>query len=405
MNRKKSSQSKTKGSAMALILIALVVILIMGIGTLELGLRSRLFAIRTASEIAARCAADAGLTKCLYEMNQKLKVKPWNGGSMPVALHEQLANSDATFSYTVTPDANNRYIVNSFGQSGPVRRKVTSTFKLEGLFEYAIFTQGIMTLRNGTTISAYNLDAGDPPLQIGTNSTQVGAITSKLGVTIDGDVIVGVGGNPNTVINSCLEGVITGNTYSLPETHKTPPITVPEYLLNMPSSGTITTSTTITNSAKYDAISLTGTSNAITINGAVELYVIGSIRLGNTCQIKIVDATTNPNASLTLYVGGNILFDNGSAINNLSMDAHKLKIYGLDTCTKIDLKNSGTFYGAIYAPNADIHLYNNSEIYGSIVGKTFVQDVGANVHYDASLRNASVNDIGVKFVVRNWHEE
>ena len=76
MNRKKSSQSKLKGSALGLILIALVVILIMGMGTLELGLHSRLFAIRTASEIAARCASDAGLTKCLYEMNQKLKVKP-----------------------------------------------------------------------------------------------------------------------------------------------------------------------------------------------------------------------------------------------------------------------------------------------------------------------------------------
>jgi hypothetical protein len=405
MNRAKNSQSKTNGSALGLILIAIVVILIMGIGTLELGLRSRLFAIRTASEIAARCAADAGLTKCLYEMNQKLKVKPWNGGSLPIAVHEQLANSDTTFSYSVTPDANNRYTINSFGQSGPVRRKVTSTFKLEGLFEYAIFTQGSMLLRNGTTVSAYNLNAGDPPLQIGTNSTQAAAITTKLGVTIKGDVLVGVGGNPSAVINSKLEAAITGDTYPLFETHKTPQITVPQYLLNMPSSGTITTSTTITNSAKYDAISLTGVSNVITINGPVELYVIGSIRLGNTCQLKIVSAATNPNASLTLYVGGNILLDNGSAINNLTMDTHKLQIYGLDTCTTIDLKNSGTFYGAIYAPNANIHLFNNTELFGSVVGKSFIQDVGANVHYDASLRQVSVNDIGVRFVVKNWHEE
>jgi choice-of-anchor A domain-containing protein len=104
-------------------------------------------------------------------------------------------------------------------------------------------------------------------------------------------------------------------------------------------------------------------------------------------------------------VGGNILLDNGSAINNLTMDTHKLKIYGLDTCTKIDIKNSGTLYGAIYAPNADIHLYNSVEVYGSVVGKSFTQDVSANVHYDASLRKASINDVGVRFVVKNWHEE
>ncbi len=74
MNRGKLLQSKTKGSVMALVLIAIVILLVTGAGLLSLGLHSQILALRTASDIAARCAADAGLTKALYQMNQKFPI-------------------------------------------------------------------------------------------------------------------------------------------------------------------------------------------------------------------------------------------------------------------------------------------------------------------------------------------
>ena len=171
----------------------------------------------------------------------------------------------------------------------------------------------------------------------------------------------------------------------------------------MPSSGTITESTTISSSAKYDGINLLGSdpngSSIITIDGKVEIYVTGDIILGNNDEIRIL-----PGSSLTIYLGGNLTIDNGGAINNETKDAKALKIYGLDTCTSIDFKNSADFYGAIYAPNADILLRNGAQVYGAMVGKSFTQDVSGNFHYDMSLREVDPSEIGVHMVIKRWSE-
>lgn len=390
---------------MALVLLVVVILFSTGIGLLNLGSQSRMMTARTSSEIAARCAADAGLTKAVFEMNEQLRVKPWNDSTLlqETCVYTNLSNSTPTYySFTVSGDFSSGYTAESIGTSGRAVRKVTCSLPLEGLFEYAIFTQGDLTLKNGTTINWYNFNADDPPLQIGTNSINAGAISAKTGVTINGDVIVGVGGDPDVVIDSGAEAAIAGCVYSQIEESETPSITVPEYLQALPSSGSITSSTTITNSAKYDSINLVGngTSDIVIIDGAVELYVIGDIRLGQGDELRI-----NPDASLTIYLGGNLLVDNGSIINNLTMDASKLKIYGLDTCYRIDFKASGTFYGAIYTPNADVRLHNSVEVFGAIVSNSFIQDVNANFYYDASLRKVSADEIGVHFVVNQWCEE
>lgn len=404
MNTFKLLQSKRKGSTIALVMIVLVVLLLAGAGLLNLGLQSRMAAIRDATEISARCAADAGLAKALYEMNQLLDAGKWSDSNLPYAMYEPLPGTDATFSYTVTPDANYHYNLQAMGNAGRTQKAVSASLGIKGLFEYALFANTI-SLKSGTTVSAYNLAPGDNPLKIGTNSTVDKSITAKTGVTIDGNVLVGPGGNVDTVIDNRLESTITGTASSLMEPHDLPSISVPDWLLALPSQGAITGNTTINSSAKYDSISLLGTGSLITIDGDVTLYVVGDLRLGNSDQMLIVDESTNPNASLTLYIGGNILADNGSTFNNLTTDTHKLKIYALDTCTSIQFKNGGNLYGAIYAPTANIQLYNGVQVYGSIVGKSFYQDVNANFHYDASLRMVSAEEEGVRFVVERWSEQ
>ena len=57
----KMLQSKKRGSAIPLAVVAVVILLAMGTGLLSLGLNIRIFSIRTASDITARSAADAGL--------------------------------------------------------------------------------------------------------------------------------------------------------------------------------------------------------------------------------------------------------------------------------------------------------------------------------------------------------
>ncbi|MHC4395174.1 MAG: DUF7305 domain-containing protein [Planctomycetota bacterium] len=403
MSIKRLLQSRKRGSVIALVLVAIVLLLVMGVGLLSLGQHSRIFAVQTTSGIAARCAADAGLTKAVFEMNRQLQTGPWDDNTLLNATGQSLPNFRGAFSYEITGDRNSGYSIQSTGNSGSAYKTVSSELELKGLFEFAIFTRGAMVLKNGTTVSGFNFDADDDVLKVGTNSTAAVSVEMKSGVTIDGDVAVGVGGDPGVVINSMTEAMITGTAYALKEEPELPVITVPNSLLLLPSQGTITTSTTITTSAKYDGISLSS-GNIITIDGPVSLYVIGNIILDNSAEVRIVDPNTNPNASLTLYVGGNIEMKNGGTINNLAKDPTRLKIYALDSSRNIDFKNSSDFYGAIYAPTADIHVYNSVQLFGALVGNTFNQDVNADFNYDAALRDVTVDDEGVLFIIKKWSE-
>ncbi|MHC4286622.1 MAG: DUF7305 domain-containing protein, partial [Planctomycetota bacterium] len=357
--------------------------------------------VRSSSHIAARSAADAGLTKALFTINRQMDNKTFNDNSLPHVTNERIPNTNSSFSYNVsktkTADGNDLYKLSCAGNSGRFHKKVNCTLEMKGIFEYAIWVAGSLDLKSGTTISAYNQGADDPPLQIGTNSTDSGAITAKTGVTIDGDIVVGPGGDPDVVINNTTEAAITGETYPSLTTHKTPTTIVPQYLADMVSSGSIDTSAAISSAAKYDTINLGGATgydpnkvDKVSVDSNVEIYVMGDLKLGNGDEVII-----QPDASLTIFLGGNLYVDNSGGINNLTKDPTKLQIFGLDTCKNMDFKNSGTFYGAIYAPDADIHLFNSFNLYGAVVGKSFSQDMNANFYYDMNLREVDPTMIGV----------
>ena len=136
-----------------------------------------------------------------------------------------------------------------------------------------------------------------------------------------------------------------------------------------------------------------------------KLFIEEGIELDKGGQIQVVPDTINPDASLTIYVGGNIGIKGDAQFNNLKKDAHALTIYGLDTCQAIEFFTECTFYGAIYAPEADLKAYVAVEIFGAVVVESFIQSVDANFHYDATLRDVDINDVGVSFEISRWYEQ
>lgn len=395
---KKLLKSKRRGFAIPLAVVTIMILLAMGVGLLSLGASSRIYSIRSASDIAARCAADSGLTMALFQMNEKLKVKPWNDSSLPEATNESLPNCDAVFSYTVTGNPGTGYTVESVGTSGNAERKVSCILKPEGPFEFAVFGEEGAELKNSAVVDWYNYGTDDEILKIGTNSIASGAFTFKNSAIVNGDVVVGIGGNPAVVISD-FGATITGDTRVMTEKNTLPPISVPQWLESLPSSGTITNDATVTNSAQYSSINLKN-NQTLLIDGDVTLYVTGEIILGNSAEVRIEN-----DASLILYLGGDFEGRNSSTINNLTQNAKKLQIYCLDSCENMVFKNSSDFYGAIYAPNAEVIMNNSANLYGAVVAKDFELMNSGTFNYDASLRDASVNDEAVRFVVTNWHEQ
>ncbi len=403
MNKKKLTKLKRKGFT-ALVMLIIAVLLITGIGLLGLGLDSRILAIRDTSGVAARCAADSGLTKAIYEMNEKLKVKPWDDSTLPQVTNESLPSCNATYSYTVTGDSINGYTVESTGKSLEAEKTVRCVLGLISPFDSALFVQETLILKPGTQVLGYNSEDPedtDVDVKIGTNATADGSITLGSGVNVDGDVVVGPGGDVNSVIDD--QGATTGDRYAITTETEFPEVTAPT-LFDM--GGVISAHGTIikrypADSGEYDGIELKNAANPgiLEIDGGdVVLYITGDISLGQDCEIVIKEG-----ASLVLYLDGDLSTDNDSGINNLN-DPENFKLYGTGEEQTIDLKAKGDFHGAVYAPNADVTIYSGGDIYGSFVTSSFEMKSNSNFYYDEALLDAGLDDEAARFVVTHWSE-
>jgi hypothetical protein len=392
-----------KGSVITLVLLTAVILLVLGMGLLSLGLRSRFFAVKRSSKIAARCAADAGLAQAIYEMNQKFETKPWDDSTLPSAANAVLPNCDATYSYEIVKNPQGNYAVISVGKMGQEISTITCVLKIQSPFDYAMFGSRYLWLKAGTTIDGYNYDSPNELLKVGVNSTEAGAIFARMGVLIDGDVFVGPGGDPSIVIDAQNEVVITGEFFTLNEVHPMDPVPFPSHLAALPSLGIIDGSMTLTGNTRCEEIDLTGGA-VLTIDGPVSLYVVGETWLDNGAQIKIVDANTNPDAYLNLYLGNKFTVQNGGFLNNFTKDTSKLTIYGLTDCINFSFLTDSVLYGAVYAPYANFNIFNKVEIFGSVIVERLAQQVDSDFHYDASLKAGRVTDELVTFTVGRWSE-
>ena len=417
---KRLLQSKRCGSAMPLVVVAIIVLLAMGVGLLSLGFNGRIYSLRTASDIMARCAADAGLTMALFEMNEKLKVKPWNEGNLPEAINVKLPYYDATCSYRVIGNLAGGYILQSFGKSGNAKRAVSATIKLQSGFNHAILTKKQLILKSNTIVDGYNsLDPTDAEfvVDIGSQSNANDSVVLNMGSVVNGDVFVATGANLDDAIKGA--GTVKGDKYtSAPE--PLPSVTAPVLPAKPAIDATGQTLTlTPADSGSYPEIYLkqlvvtegkgpkavtTTTPSVLEVSGGdIVLHLTGDIQLENSCEIVVKEDST-----LTIYTDGNIHCRNGSGINteNPPEEADTLQIYATGEGKQfIDVKAKSEFTGAIYAPDDDVVLYAKGDAYGSIVANSFNYMAGGNFYFDEALRdNVSIDDEAVVFVVNRWHE-
>jgi len=412
---KKLLKTKRRGSAIPLAVVAMMILLAMGVGLLTLGFNGRIYSIRTASDIKARCAADAGLEMALFEMNEKLKVKPWNDSTLPEAINVKLPYSDEVCSYKVIGNLAGGYTLQSLGQSGNANRGVSATIRLKSAFDSAILTKNQLVLKSNTKVDGYNSALADPfsddiKVDIGSQSNANDSIILNTGVIVDGDVSVATGADLDDAIKDM--GTVTGNKYtSAPE--PLPPVSAP-VLDPKPAIDAAGQTITLTpaDSGSYPEIYLRQlvdkktkiiTPSILEVSGGdVELHLTGDIQLENSCEIIVKDGST-----LTIYTDGNIHSRNGSSISteNPPEAAKTIQIYTTGEDKQfIDIKAKAEFTGVIYAPDDDVVLYAKGNVYGSIVADSFDYMAGGNFYFDEALRKATVDDEAVVFVVNRWYE-
>jgi len=380
MTRQISPKSMRKAYSLVLVLLVVVVLLMMGTGLLSLGMQGQFTAIRAGTELKAMTAADAGLTQALFMMNQLIKDRTWNDFHLISVQERELPNADAAFSYEIGPESTgvlkSQHFITSMGTSGHSRKTVQANIGLKWLFESAILVKDRMSLMPNSIVTGYNsadLTDTDFSVKIGTTSIEADRIPIGPGTVIDADVFVGTGGDPATVIGA--GGTITGRTYSLIQEVDFPVITAPA----LPVTGTALNATgaTITlspaDSGQYTSINLAkGTDPGILeiAGGKVLLHITNNMDVGQGCELIV-----RPGSSLILYIDGNITADNSSGFNNEAGNVRDFQVYATGENQVFDFKaKSDTFKS------------------------------GCTFYYDEALRDATLDDEGVRFVVKRWKE-
>lgn len=157
-------------------------------------------------------------------------------------------------------------------------------------------------------------------------------------------------------------------------------------------------------------------------DGEVVIYVEGDIIIAAGAELIIGDDT-----NVKLYFGGDLEAKKGSMITNenapdtvsdplttaeqdaIEEAALSFELIGTpssDTDRTLILKNSGDFYGAIYAPDHDIILHNGGNIYGGFIGNSLDMKNTGNFYYVAALYD--FNDIEETYLdlqKGSWWEE
>jgi hypothetical protein len=127
-------------------------------------------------------------------------------------------------------------------------------------------------------------------------------------------------------------------------------------------------------------------SGSFSLNGSMivvgncSLYVAGDFTINGSGQLTIA-----PNASLTLYVGGNTSVGGNGIINNAGL-ASNFAYYGLTNNTNIKITGNFDFIATVNAPEADFVLTGGANFYGAAIVNSYTsKSAGAGFHFDEAL--------------------
>jgi len=405
-----------RGSVMVLVVFVVVLLLLLGTAVLSLGLNARTYVARNASEVAARCAADAGVARAIYLMNSKLTAtkeagEKWDNSTLPSETDIALPNCSSTYSFKITGDPLHGFGITSTGKCRGTEKTVHGSLIVKSLWSGIGVIEDIY-LANNVQLGTYP-PGGD--FTIWTNSIIPGSVYIRNNVTVPGDVIIGPGGNPSigepdSVIVLENSAVITGQTVAAPEPFILQPAQPP---LDLPNKGGLNISgddiVTITQDCQYSAIRMSNQAQLRIASGGnseanpkVRIYVTGRIEMQN--QSKLV---LEPGVSLIIYLGGDLIVRNYAKVNadiTNPNDSTKLRIYGTQSCTKISLQQNTSFYGGVYAPNAILQLNNSEALYGAFVGRRLrMGNISSIYHYVTLFAIVDIDDeTAAHFELLRW---
>ena len=360
-----------------LAVIMVVILLIIGLALIKLGLNSRLQAIHSQLVIEAKTAADAGLTKAIKLMSNKLEAEKyaWDNSTLPAEANVVLAGSDPIAKYTCTIVGNfsNGWDIASTGTINNVQRTVHEKVKVKSSW-FGIGVEQDITIKSNVTFGSY--PDSNIPLKIQTNSTSPDSIKLFPNLTIPGDIVIGPGGDPAEVIDTKSSTYIEGNSYPAEEPIQFSPVVVPPELMALGITPSPTGDVNVTGDIRYSG-NVDISSGKVNIVGNSRIYIQG----GKLTVFNSAELLVKAGGKLELYMDGNVECKNSGYISNENSDARNLILFGTTNCTSIILKAKTDSFLTIYAPSANLQIFNDGTFYGALVGKSLDEIKNSGTFY------------------------
>lgn len=389
-----------RGSMLVTVLVVMVTLVILGTTLLGVGMNDQRQAVRHQSNSAAyylaRSGADAVATHLFN--NPKDIYKFVEQGQDEIFLET------GRVVVTVTDNAgvitiNSRGYVGRYSESVELKLIPDTSFPV---FDMAIFAEGRIFLDTHAKV------IGD----VGTNSTVNNDVNlSHNHSNIDGDVWVGVGGDPSNVVRNSQR--VDGSLGVLDERREYPLPIFPDFP-DLDYKGTVTGGL-IDSDGYYDNITVSGTLTidigsgtrrirvknlTVNNNGAIKLvgtgqlilYVESSFVMGNSPSITNSFNADGTADDVIIYYSGANTVNIGNQALNVSLYAQTADVTVGNGFTgnlfsggsSVNIGNNGTVR-TIYAPYAHVDLPNGGVVNGAIICNT-IDLKQSTIHFNPKVQ-------------------
>ncbi|HQO38313.1 MAG TPA: hypothetical protein PLP56_06135 [Candidatus Omnitrophota bacterium] len=363
--------SNKRGSALIIVYMVIAVLTILGTGIMSRELSEISNTRRYSDAVRAFWFAEAGIYKELYELNYPSTDVGWPGsGEVRDVAITNISSSTKMINVT-------GYFDNSSATISVLAAKSGSPFN------FAAFGNTSLSISGQGNVSSYN-STSDPSGTVRLSNGDIGTngdITMSGQAFVYGDAATGPDGEFEDEDNDYISGNVTQDS----DVYLTA-VTVPSELENVTLGNSVSASwSPAAGNYRIPSISLAG-QNTVTLTGPTNLYLTSTgtaLAVSGQAEIVISNSSTGP---VTIYTPGDISLA-GQGITNEAVTPSKLLIYGTSTDSQtFACAGQGDFYGAYYAPNGDIRLSGQGDLFGSFIGDTVAISGQGNIRYDESLK-------------------
>lgn len=241
-----------------------------------------------------------------------------------------------------------------------------------------------LELRNNVIVDSYDGSAGvyggtnvGSQASLSTNSTSSNRFDVKTDATLNGHAMVGVGGDPDSVIDH--DGTITGSKGTLTSNVPMPGFGEPTGMPSTLGNTTYSSDQTWTTDLRFGRLTIRGNAE-ITVSGNVRIYCTNTFRVEDNAKIIVPEGS-----NLTIYVDRNIQIKNYAVVNGDSSGTDRLKIVQIASNKNVTIEDNAVVAGVIQSAR-DITVRNNAIVYGSLIADDdiYLRD-HSRIHLDVSL--------------------